>query len=77
MIAASLELGGFSGSWGLHCANVQHIGNLLVLWRENPKSELDEKSAPGTRRQRKPANKKQAAAMLERRKRKPAQKTSG
>ena len=61
----------------LHCANVQHIGNLLVLWRENPKSELDEKSAPGTRRQRKPANKKQAAAMLERRKRKPAQKTSG
>lgn len=29
VIAASLELGGFSGSWGLHCANVQRKRALL------------------------------------------------
>jgi len=54
----------------LDCATVQHIGNLLVLWRPKPEGEDGEKSAPGTWRQRTPRNKKQAAAMLERRQRK-------
>jgi putative YhbY family RNA-binding protein len=51
----------------LGCAQVQHIGNLLVLWRE--KGEDDEKSAPATRRGGKPLTKKQAAAASERRRR--------
>ena len=51
----------------LDCAQVQHIGNLLVLWRE--KTEDDEKSAPATRRGGKPLTKKQAAAASERRRR--------
>jgi len=51
----------------LSCAQVQHIGNLLVLWRE--KSADDEESAPATRRGGKPLTKKQAAAASERRRR--------
>jgi len=49
----------------LHCAPVQHIGNILILWRENP-----EKAAPAPakpRRAAKPRTKKQAAAALEKR----------
>lgn len=68
----------------LQCAEVQHIGKLLVLWREDPERKAAEKSTlatrrndgtpaattPGGRRPRPPANKKQAAASLERRQRK-------
>jgi putative YhbY family RNA-binding protein len=46
----------------LGCAEVQHIGNLLVLWRENPKDTAVEMSAPATRRKSAPVTKKQAAA---------------
>lgn len=47
----------------LKCAAVQQIGNLLILYRENPKDEASEKSAPATRRRSaKPLTKKQAAA---------------
>lgn len=54
----------------LNCALVQHIGNLLVLWREKPADEAAQDSAlvrrrPGARGT--PKTKKQAAAMLERR----------
>jgi putative YhbY family RNA-binding protein len=51
----------------LNCAQVQHIGNLLVLWRE--KSEDDAEAAPAKRRGGKPLTKKQAAAASERRRR--------
>jgi RNA-binding protein len=47
----------------LRCAPVQHIGNILILWRKNP-----EKAAPAPakpRRAAKPRTKKQAAAALE------------
>lgn len=46
----------------LDCAPVQHIGNILVLWKENP-----DKDAPATPRRRnaKPLTKKQAAAAQE------------
>ncbi|MCK9387592.1 MAG: YhbY family RNA-binding protein [Sulfuritalea sp.] len=55
----------------LKCATVQHIGNLLVLWRENPKDEAAEQSALATRRKSAPpATKKQAAARTEARNRK-------
>ncbi len=55
----------------LECAEVQHIGNLLVLWREKP-IEL-ENPALATRRGGKPLTKKQAAAAAERQgRRKPA-----
>ncbi len=55
----------------LNCAEVQHIGNLLVLWRENPKDAATEKSALATRRRSEPAaTKKQAAARTEARNRK-------
>jgi RNA-binding protein len=43
----------------LACAPVQHIGNILVLWREKP--EESQKSAVAVRRG-KPMTKKQAAA---------------
>lgn len=46
----------------LECAPVQHIGNTLILWRENPKDQA--KSAAPARRA-KPLNKKQAAAAQE------------
>jgi putative YhbY family RNA-binding protein len=54
----------------LDCAEVQHIGNLLVLWRENPKDAAAE--APPVRRRRAPppATKKEAAARTEARNRK-------
>lgn len=44
------------------CAPVQHIGNILVLWREQPEAE---KMVSAPRRPRKPQTKKQAAAALE------------
>ncbi|MFZ2627704.1 MAG: YhbY family RNA-binding protein [Rugosibacter sp.] len=53
----------------LDCAEVQHIGNLLVLWREKPIDISPEKSALATRR---PGTKKQAAARTETRRRRPA-----
>ncbi|MBI5791009.1 MAG: YhbY family RNA-binding protein [Rhodocyclales bacterium] len=56
----------------LDCAEVQHIGNLLVLWRENPKDATPQKFpegrkalAPAARRKAEPATKKQAAARSE------------
>lgn len=55
----------------LKCAEVQHIGNLLVLWRENPKDAATEKSAPATRRKAEAMTKKQAAARSEARSGKP------
>jgi len=54
----------------LRCAEVQHIGNLLVLWRENPKDQVTAEAAPVKRRNSAPANKKQAAARTEARNRK-------
>jgi RNA-binding protein len=50
----------------LECAPVQHIGNILVLWREKP--EEAPKSVTATRRG-KPMTKKQAAAATESRRR--------
>lgn len=53
----------------LHCAEVQHIGNLLVLWRKKSEEAETEKSAPARRRpgaRGTPKTKKQAAAALER-----------
>lgn len=54
----------------LDCAPVQHIGNILVLWREQ--SEETQAPAkpnlkPAVRHSAKPRNKKQAAAANERR----------
>ncbi|MCX7156712.1 MAG: YhbY family RNA-binding protein [Rhodocyclales bacterium] len=61
----------------LNCAEVQHIGNLLVLWRENPKDATAQEFpegrtalAPARRRKEPPATKKQAAARSEARNRK-------
>lgn len=54
----------------LNCVAVQHIGNLLVLWRENPKDAAAEESALTRRRKEPPATKKQAAARSEARNRK-------
>ena len=54
----------------LNCTEVQHIGNLLVLWRENPKDATVQESAPARRRKDPPATKKQAAARSEARSRK-------
>ena len=54
----------------LKCASVQHIGNLLVLWRENPKDATVQESATATRRKSEPMTKKQAAARSEARNRK-------
>lgn len=53
----------------LHCASVQHIGNLLVLWRENPKDPAVQESAPAGRRKSEPTTKKLAAARTEARNR--------
>lgn len=50
----------------LGCANIQHIGNILVLWRPNP--ETDKKPA---KRNPKPQTKKQAAAAAEKRRPRP------
>jgi putative YhbY family RNA-binding protein len=54
----------------LGCAEVQHIGNLLVLWRENPKDSVAQESALAGRRKSEPMTKKQAAARSETRNRK-------
>ncbi len=51
----------------LACAPVQHIGNILILWR--PKPESNEAAKPRRRRKPAPKNKKQAAAALEKPKR--------
>ena len=53
----------------LNCAEVQHIGNLLVLWRRNPEDAAAQKSALAPRRKAEPMTKKQAAARSEARKR--------
>lgn len=54
----------------LQCAEVQHIGNLLVLWREQSEgTKTAEKSALARRRpgaRGTPKTKKQAAAALDR-----------
>lgn len=50
----------------LNCAPVQHIGNILVLWRPKPASEA---KAPSAGRKPKPKTKKQAAAAAERKRR--------
>jgi putative YhbY family RNA-binding protein len=49
----------------LHCAPVQHIGNILILWRGNPEKAAPVPTKP--RRVVKPRTKKQAAAALEKR----------
>jgi putative YhbY family RNA-binding protein len=50
----------------LECAAVQQIGNLMVLYRENPKDVAGDKSALAPRRRSaKPLTKKQAAADTE------------
>ena len=51
----------------LECAPIQHIGNVLVLWRPKPAAEA---KTPLARRKPKPKTKKQAAAAAERRPRK-------
>ena len=52
----------------LDCAPVQHIGNILVLWRENPDLKVAPAApAPAPRRSpAKPHTKKQAATATER-----------
>lgn len=52
----------------LDCAPVQHIGNILVLWR--PKPEGEEEASKPRRRKAAPKTKKQAAAALEKKARK-------
>ncbi|MDP1606366.1 MAG: YhbY family RNA-binding protein [Rhodocyclaceae bacterium] len=52
----------------LNCAPVQQIGNILVLWRENPEKAAP--AAPKPRRKAPPKTKKQAAAALEKKARK-------
>lgn len=53
----------------LDCAPVQHIGNILILWRPKPEGE-EEAPKPRRRRAAAPKNKKQAAAALEKKARK-------
>ena len=53
----------------LKCHTVQHIGNLVVLWRERPRVAAAQESAVARRRKSEPATKKQAAARLEARRR--------
>lgn len=56
----------------LDCAPVQHIGNVLVLWREKPtEAAHPAKDSPATPA-RKPRTKKEAAAAGERRRPRPA-----
>jgi hypothetical protein len=49
---------------------VQHIGNLLVLWRQNPKDPAIHDPAAEKRRKAQPMTKKQAATLNETRNRK-------
>ncbi len=58
----------------LDCAPVQHIGNILVLWRERPAGE-PRNSAVVTRQPRRPKTKKEAAAALEKAPRRRARRT--
>jgi putative YhbY family RNA-binding protein len=53
---------------GLNCAPVQQIGNILILWRENPEKAAPTPAKP--RRAAKPRTKKEAAAALEKKARK-------
>jgi putative YhbY family RNA-binding protein len=53
----------------LKCASVQHIGNLLVLWRKNSEDPAIHDAA-AKRRKAAPMNKKQAATLNETRNRK-------
>jgi RNA-binding protein len=53
----------------LNCAPIQHIGNILVLWRENPEKEVAAATKP-RRKAPAPRNKKEAAAALEKKARK-------
>lgn len=48
----------------LDCAPVQQIGNILVLWRENPEKAAAETAKP-RRKAPAPRTKKEAAAALE------------
>jgi RNA-binding protein len=50
----------------LECTSIQHIGNILVLWRQKPAAEAKPST---TRRNPKPQTKKQAAASTERKRR--------
>jgi putative YhbY family RNA-binding protein len=51
----------------LKCVEVQHIGNLLVLWRQRPADDNAKSALAGRRPTRNaPRTKKQAAAALER-----------
>ena len=51
----------------LKCVEVQHIGNLLVLWRQRPADDTAKSALAGRRPTRNaPRTKKQAAAALER-----------
>lgn len=49
----------------LACVDVQHIGKLLILWRENPEGSETRKPAPARRRSEAAGTKKQMAARLE------------
>lgn len=50
----------------LGCAVVQHIGNLLILWREKPEGSHEKSALAGRRTSRGPRlTKKQAAAAAE------------
>ena len=54
----------------LACEPVQHIGNILVLWREKPAAAATPVKAAPRRRAPQPKTKKQAAAALENKRRK-------
>ena len=54
----------------LKCASVQHIGNLLVLWRKNPEDASAQEADVPRRRKSEPMTKKQAATLNETRNRK-------
>lgn len=56
----------------LNCAPVQQIGNILILWRENPEKDAPAAAKP-SRRKPAPRTKKQAAAALE----KPRRRSTG
>lgn len=55
----------------LNCAPVQQIGNILILWRENPEKDAAKSAAAKPRRKTAPRNKKEAAAALEKPRRRP------
>jgi putative YhbY family RNA-binding protein len=55
----------------IECAAVQHIGNILILWREKPA----EKAETAPKRRTKPQTKKQAAAALDRPRRRTTKRT--